>query len=120
MRLFIQMRDGQPHEHPIADWNFAQAFPAIDMNNLPPEFMEFVRVPEPDIAVDVYEVPYVTYEVVGTVVKDVWHTRPMTDEERQVKDAELAEAAAAEANRIFLEEYAASLENNGSAPDVIV
>ena len=31
MRLFIQIRDGQPFEHPIIEDNFREAFPDIDI-----------------------------------------------------------------------------------------
>ena len=47
MKLYIQIRDGQPYEHPIVEWNFIQAFPDIDVNNLPPEYCPFVRVEAP-------------------------------------------------------------------------
>lgn len=113
MRLFIQIRDGQPYEHPIMDWNFADAFPDIDMDNLPPEFAEFVRIPEPNIEVGIYEVAIVThYAWDGSIVKDVWGTRPMTDEERAEKDQLLAIIAATELAM-------ARLQANGTAPDVI-
>ena len=53
MRLFIQIRDGAPFEHPIQEDNFKFAFPQIDMNNLPEEFMDFERV---DQKTELYEV----------------------------------------------------------------
>lgn len=86
MELFIQIRDGQPHEHPILGDNFRQAFPDIDTNNLPSEFARFIRVECPNNA-GVYEVDEVRYEWDGNVVKDVWFVRPMTQEEIVEKDA---------------------------------
>lgn len=89
MILFIRLKNGAPFEHPILEDNFKEAFPHIDAENLPPEFMRFERLPPP--ALDIYEVyEGVTYEIVGGVCKDVHHVRPMTAEEREAKDALLA------------------------------
>ena len=53
--LFIQLRDGQPFEHPIFYENFRQAFPAIDPENLPTDrFAKFIRVAPPELGI--YEV----------------------------------------------------------------
>lgn len=84
LELYIQIRDGQPHEHPIFADNFREAFPGVDTDNLPNTFAKFIRVAQP--AIDTYEVyEGVTYEWVDGVVKDVHHVRPMTDEERAAK-----------------------------------
>lgn len=81
MELFIQIREGQPYEHPISGDNFKQAFPEVDTGNLPESFARFVRVEQP--VVDVYEVyEGVTYEWVNDVVTDVHHVRPMTNDEK--------------------------------------
>lgn len=84
MELFIRVKDGQPFEHPIFGDNFYQAFPNIDVNNLPPEFARFERVERPTLGlyeVMVSEEP--TYELIDGVYKDVWHKRDMTTEERE-------------------------------------
>ena len=48
MELFIQIdENGQAKEHPIMGDNFRQAFPHIDVNNLPSNFARFERVPAP-------------------------------------------------------------------------
>lgn len=84
MELFIQIKDGQPFEHPILGDNFRQAFPNIDPENLPESFAKFVRVELPVVGVyEVYE--GVTYEWFDGVVKDVHHVRPMTDAEKSAK-----------------------------------
>lgn len=84
MELFIQIKNGQPFEHPILGDNFRQAFPQIDTNNLPPEFARFERIEQPVVGVyEVYE--GLTYEWVGDVVKDVYHIRLMTAEEKIAK-----------------------------------
>jgi len=116
MRLFIQIRDGKPHEHPIMDWNFREAFPDIDINNLPPQFAKFERV-DCNIALDVYEVAecYYEWDETNSFVKDIWKSRPMNEEERAQKDLLLIELAKSKA-----EESLRSLENSGSVPNVII
>lgn len=84
MELFIQIRDGQPYEHPIFGDNFRQAFPHIDVNNLPPEFARFERVPCPNEATR-YQVDDVTYQWVNGMVKDVWFVRTLNAEEYAAK-----------------------------------
>ena len=84
MNLYIQLKNGLPFEHPILEDNFRQAFPHIDVNNLPPAFAKFERVEQPSVGVyEVYE--GVTYEKFGDVFKDVHHIRPMTAEEKTAK-----------------------------------
>jgi hypothetical protein len=64
--------------------NLKQAFPEIDLNNLPDTFARFERVPSPGVGV--YEVSEgTTYEWVDGIVKDVHHMRVMTLEERTAK-----------------------------------
>lgn len=86
MELYIQIKDGQPFEHPILGDNFRQAFPDVDINNLPPTFARFTRVPEP--ALGVYEVcDGCTYEWEGDKITDVHHVRDMTTAEKTAKQA---------------------------------
>jgi hypothetical protein len=92
MELYIQIRDGQPYEHPILGDNFREAFPQIDPDNLPSEFARFERIQAP--APNTYEVVEgPVYQWVGNIVKDVWTVRPMTDEERTIKVEELTQGA---------------------------
>lgn len=87
--LFIQIKDGEPFEHPILYDNFIAAFPEIDINNLPKDrFAKFIRVAHPTLGV--YEV-YVglTYQWVDGVVKDVHEIRAMTDEEKAAKQKDV-------------------------------
>ena len=93
LELYIQIRDGQPHEHPIFADNFKMAFPEVNINQLPiDQFAKFIRVEAP--VPDTYEVyEGVTYQWVDGVVKDVHSIRPMTDEERAAKTEELEAAA---------------------------
>jgi hypothetical protein len=80
MRLFIQIRDGQPFEHPIVESNFVEVFPHIDINNLPPEFANFERVPEPQVLFAEI-VDGETYQWFDGIVKNVWAVRQLTDSE---------------------------------------
>ena len=86
MELYIRIKDGQPFEHPIMGDNFKQAFPDIDVNNLPTAFARFERVARPILGV--YEVMVsetATYELIDGVYKDVWQKRNMTAEEKTAK-----------------------------------
>jgi hypothetical protein len=91
MNLYIQLQNGEPINHPIVEENLRQAFPELDLNNLPETFARFERVPAPGIGV--YEVGEgSTYEWVDGIVKDVHHVRAMTAEEQTAKqDATKAE-----------------------------
>jgi hypothetical protein len=81
MKLFIKVKDGEPVDHPIIEENFIQAFPDIDIENLPPEFAKFIRVERPETArFEVYE--GLTYEWNGWAFADVHHVRPMNGVER--------------------------------------
>lgn len=93
LELYIQIRDGQPYEHPIFAENFRAAFPDVDTENLPLDrFARFVRVDPP--VVGTYEVNEgLVYSWVGDVVKDTYPVRPMTDAEREVKTQELRQRA---------------------------
>ena len=90
MELYIQMRDGQPYEHPIMGDNFCEAFPHIDVNNLPPEFARFERIACPNEAT-MFQVDQVAYQWVNGIVKDVWTIRDMTEQERKQKIQEITE-----------------------------
>jgi hypothetical protein len=86
MDLFIRIKDGQPFEHPIFGDNFREVFPNVDVNNLPPEFARFERIERPLLGVyEVMDSEEPTYELIGSVYKDVWHIRNMTAEEKTAK-----------------------------------
>jgi hypothetical protein len=91
MNLYIQLQNGEPVNHPIMEENLRQAFPEMDLNNLPDTFARFERVVPAMLGV--YEINEgATYEWVDGVVKDVHHRRAMTPEERTAKqDATKAE-----------------------------
>jgi hypothetical protein len=80
MKFIIKIENGEPQSHPILLNNFKQAFPEIDLDNLPSNFAWFERVSPPSMG------PYeknltVKYEFVGNIVKDVWYVEPMSQQE---------------------------------------
>ena len=84
MRKFIQIVDGKPHQHPVLESNMRMAFPKIDLDNLPQQWAEFIRVPVPKIGV--YEIYQgVDYQWVDGKVQDVHLVRQMIESERQEK-----------------------------------
>ena len=84
MMCIIQIVDGKPFEHPIMVENFCQAFPDIDLNNLPERFAWFERKQRPQINPDeeVFVVNHSEYVFDGKVWTDVWNIRPKTQEEK--------------------------------------
>lgn len=81
MKLFIQIQDGEPFEHPILEENLKQLYPNIDVENLPENLAVFERVQQPRPGI--YEiVEHLGYKWDGNVVKDAWNVRTMTPEEK--------------------------------------
>jgi len=96
MNCYIRMLNGAPSEHPIVRLNMSQAFPDMDLDNLPPEFAKFIRIEAP--ALGVYEknqtVAYELVEGMAGTYTDVFYSEPMTAEEITAKqDAVKAEWA---------------------------
>ena len=87
MNLYIRIKDGQPFEHPIFGDNFRQAFPDVDVNNLPSEFAKFEHGEK--ITIGVYEVlENPIYVLVDGICKSVPQKRDMTLEEKTNKQQE--------------------------------
>lgn len=90
MKLYIRIKDGVPFEHPILEENLKQAFPDLDVNNLPETFSAFERILQPELG------PYekylgLEYERVNNVVRDKHIIVPMTEEEKIEKQNEVKE-----------------------------
>ncbi len=87
MKCYIQIVNGQPYEHPIIEWNFIQAFPEIDVNNLPPEYCPFVRVQAPILGVYQHNqtVSYGLVDGLAGTYTDIWACEDMTAEEITAK-----------------------------------
>lgn len=99
MKLYIRVKDGKPFEHPILEDNFCQAFPGIDINNLPAGFAKFVRIPPPVIGpYEIYE--GVSYELIDGSYTDVHSVTKMTPE--QIKQKQDKTKATWAANSKFL------------------
>jgi len=91
MKLYIQIKDGKPFEHPIFEDNFREVFSDIDPNNLPPEFAQFVRVNPPTAGL--YKVVQSAgYEFKDGVWTDVYQERDMTQEEKKAVQNPIKEA----------------------------
>lgn len=91
MKLYIQVQNGEPINHPAFEDNLVQVF-----NEIPTDWEEFVRLDRPTLSayeVMVSELP--TYSKVDGIWTDVWSIRNMTAEEIVVKQQEVKEAWAA-------------------------
>lgn len=91
MRLFIRIKNGRAFQHPIFEDNFKEAFPSIDVDNLPDGYAEFIRVAPPTVGpYEIYE--GVTYEWDMDKMKDVHRVRQMTAEEKTQKQNQVKES----------------------------
>lgn len=85
MELFIRIKDGQPFEHPIFKENFLQAFPDVDIDNLPTNFAYFERVQAPVLG------PYTKNQRVkyergeDGIYRDTWYYDELNDDEIKAK-----------------------------------
>jgi hypothetical protein len=82
MDYFIQIRDGAPYQHPIAADNLCDAFPDIDLDNLPPEFARFERIDPAGISRKPYEVFVENYVMADGAVRDNWVLQEVSPEEK--------------------------------------
>jgi hypothetical protein len=81
IELYIMIRDGQPFQHPILKENLLQAFPSIDLNNLPEEFAVFKRGVSQTL--DPYDKAVGTeYVYEDGIVYEKFIIEPMTIEEK--------------------------------------
>jgi hypothetical protein len=92
MKLFIQIREGQPYEHPVMEANMKQLFPAHDLETAPDGFAKFTRVAQPIIGAyekfdDSLGQDGCTYDSDDEGFKDVWHIVPLSETEKAEKIA---------------------------------
>lgn len=118
MELYIQIKDGEPYEHPIFGDNFRAAYPEVDTTNLPPEFARFIRVSQ-NVTPGFYQVPYHQYEWVGDTVQDVWHLREMSEEERIEKNTAVASQISATVD-FYRNETEKRLSNEADAEKISI
>jgi len=80
MALFIQIKDGQPINHPAYDFNLVQAFGMI-----PSDWAMFNRIQQPaDLITSPFQTANCTYELSsdGVTWEDKWTAVEMSDEEK--------------------------------------
>lgn len=107
MKLYIQVEDNKPINHPAFEDNLLQAYPQIPSN-----WEEFVRVPRPDITLyQVLENESAIYEKVNGVWTDVWKVRDMTNEEKLALQQQVKDQFAA---RPYASNYSAWVFNEAS------
>lgn len=81
-RYFIKVKDGKAVDYPIQEDNFRQAFPNIDVENLPDTFALVQNVPIPKMKV--YQKYIKTnFEVVGKQVKETHEIKDFTNTEKK-------------------------------------
>jgi hypothetical protein len=85
MNLYIEIKNGQPVNHPAFEENLLQAF-----SQVPSCWEKFVRVEQPSIGIyETFESNSATYEKVSGIWTDVWRVRDMTIEEKVAKQQEV-------------------------------
>ena len=95
MKLYIQIQNGQPINHPAFEDNLLQAF-----NPIPENWEPFVRVERPIPTVyQLLEAPEPVYQKVDNVWTDVGALRDMTNTEKTAKQQAAKDAWAALPNR---------------------
>jgi hypothetical protein len=91
MKLYIQIENGQPTNHPALEDNLIQAFGAV-----PAHWEPFTRVERPTPGVyQVLESNEAVYAKVDGVWADVWSVREMTAEEKTALQQSVRDAFAA-------------------------
>lgn len=83
MKLYIRIENGQPVDHPIADWNLQMFVENLDYDSPPEGFMKFIREYPP--VVGPLERLETRYEIKDGICYDVHTIIPLSDEEKRVK-----------------------------------
>lgn len=91
MELYIEVdENGNCVNHPILGDNLRDAL-NIEPKDGHPKYEPFIRIQQ-NVFPQTFEISTgVTYQKIDGVWKDVWGVRPMTDEERAIKQAQLDE-----------------------------
>jgi len=88
MKLYIETENGQPKNHPAFEDNLLQVF-----GEIPENWVSFERVQRPDISIyDTLESEQPEYQLIDGVYKDVWFIRPMTENEKLIKQQAVKDA----------------------------
>ena len=81
-QFVIQIKNGEPYQHPISAENLAQAFPHVDINNLGSDFAVFIRSPRPTDP-GVYKQTQFSYVWNNGVVEEIWEIVDVSPTEKQ-------------------------------------
>ena len=88
MYLFIEVKDGQPINHPAFSGNLMGAF-----KNIPENWEPFIRVERPVLGIyETMDSEEPSYEKVDGVWTDVWSIRNMTPDEKLDKQQSVIDA----------------------------
>ena len=88
MNLYIQIKNGPPFQHPIVEANLLEAFPGLDLRNLPVWLARFERVEQykrPVLSVYGKEIKEVYYFKADGVVTERFEETPLSTEEKIAK-----------------------------------
>lgn len=100
MNLYIQIQDGKPWQHPLLEDNVLQAWPGIDLNNLPANLARFRRHQQPGsdvLPVGNFQVPVCSYELASDgAYEDTWTVREMDADERRITTKARTKSVAAD------------------------
>ena len=86
--LYIQIKNGQPFDHPYLESNLYQIIENFDPNNLPDGWAKFTRVLNPYIHDSLYHEVVLhsyTFDSNTNTCTDLWTKRTLTDEELELK-----------------------------------
>lgn len=90
-RLYIQVRDNAPYEHPVTESNLRMIFPYLDPENPPQGFEKFIRNATPAVGpFDVYE--GTEYRKIDGIYQDFHVIRPMSAAEKANKISAMRES----------------------------
>lgn len=82
MKLYIELKNGEPINHPMLQSNIEMIYPVMNLDNLPETLCEFVRVDKPTPKWDeVVEGP--EYKMIDGICYDVWTVNKISDEKKQ-------------------------------------
>jgi len=78
--LYIEIdSNGNCINHPILGDNLSDAL-GIDLNNLPPNYVPFIRIPQPSTG-NVFVEAVCSYGQVNGAYQDIWTMQPMSDDQ---------------------------------------
>ena len=87
-KLYIQIKNGEPYQHPIAEENVKQAWPGLDLKNLPVWLAYFERITYPErplLGLYDKEIKEIYYVKADGVVTERFEAIPLSSEEKIAK-----------------------------------